>query len=86
MKPRIRDYIDLYFIMQKYNYSLEKLILDAKAKFDWHIDKINLISQFTRIKDFEELEFPKMLVPFNTFKFPSVPFKVRLIALCALDI
>lgn len=51
--------------MQKYNYSLEKLILDAKAKFDWHIDKINLISQFTRIKDFEELEFPKMLVPFN---------------------
>lgn len=63
MKPRARDYVDLYFIMKRKKYSLEKLILDAKAKFDWHIDKVNLASQFLRVKDFSE--FPKMLVPFE---------------------
>lgn len=61
MKPRGRDYVDLYFIIQKKDYSLEKLILDAKAKFDWDIDKINLASQFLRVKELAEpLE---MLVP-----------------------
>lgn len=65
MKPRNRDYIDLYFVMKKYDYSLEKLISDAKAKFDWHIDKINLANQFIRIKDIKDAELPKMLVPLD---------------------
>ena len=63
MKPRGRDYIDLYFILKQANYSLEKLILDAKAKFDWDIDKINLASQFIRVKEFKET--PLMLKPFS---------------------
>jgi len=63
MKPRARDYIDLYFVMGKEPYSLEKLISDAKIKFDWHIDKTNLASQFLRVKDFTD--FPRMLVPFE---------------------
>ncbi|MDO8657923.1 MAG: nucleotidyl transferase AbiEii/AbiGii toxin family protein [Candidatus Levybacteria bacterium] len=65
MKPRVRDYIDLYFIMQKFDYSLEKLILDSKAKFDWHIDKVNLANQFIRVKDIKEKELPKILIPFD---------------------
>lgn len=67
MKPRMRDYIDLYFILKNENYSLKELIINAKAKFDWHIDPINLSSQFLRIKDFlnNTPDFPKMLVPFN---------------------
>lgn len=65
MKPRSRDYVDLYFIMQQFNYHLEKLILDAKAKFDWDIDKMNLISQFLRVKDIKSTDFPKMLVTFD---------------------
>lgn len=65
MKPRTRDYVDLYFIMKNKNYPLLKLILDAKAKFDWDIDKITLASQFTKVKDFKESEFPKMLIPFD---------------------
>lgn len=65
MKPRIRDYIDLYFIMKKFEYSLNKLVLDAKAKFDWHIDPVTLESQFLRVKSFDQSDFPKMLVPFN---------------------
>ncbi len=67
MKPRMRDYIDLYFILKNENYSLKDLIINAKAKFDWHIDPINLSSQFLRVKDFlkNKQDFPKMLVPFN---------------------
>ena len=54
MKPRARDYVDLYFIMKEKNYSLRRLILDAKAKFDWDIDRVNLASQFIRVKEFQE--------------------------------
>ncbi len=66
MKPRIRDYIDVYFILQREKYNLNDLIINAKAKFDWDIDRVNLASQFIRIKDFlkEKKDFPKMLVKF----------------------
>ncbi len=62
-KPRSRDYLDLYFIMQKYDYPLDKLILDAKAKFDWHIDRITLASQFVKVKDTDESAM--VIIPFN---------------------
>lgn len=62
-KPRSRDYLDLYFIMRKYKYPLAKLILDAKAKFDWDIDKITLASQFIKVKDIDESSM--LLIPFN---------------------
>ncbi len=65
MKPRTRDYIDIYFIMKKKNYSLQKLIMDAKAKFDWNIDRATLASQFIKVKDIKKEELPKMLVPFE---------------------
>lgn len=67
MKPRLRDYIDLYFIFKKEQYDLNELIINSKAKFDWDIDRVNLVSQFLRAKDFleETKAFPKMLVPFN---------------------
>lgn len=63
MNPRTRDYVDLYFIMQKYNYSLEKLILDAKAKFDWHIDPLLLGAKLKKATQITDL--PKMIVPFE---------------------
>lgn len=65
MKPRARDYIDLYFILTKFRYNLSKLILDAKAKFDWHIDPVTLSSQFLKVKGFPKSEFPKMLISFD---------------------
>lgn len=65
MKPRTRDYIDLYFIFKKEKFDLNKLILLAKAKFDWNIDKINLANQFIRIKDIKLEDYPKVLVPFK---------------------
>lgn len=66
MKPRSRDFIDLYLILDREKYVLEKLIMDAKIKFDWHIDPITLSSQFLRVKDLTEL--PTMLIPFDRGK------------------
>lgn len=63
MQPRSRDYLDLYLIMQKYGYSLNKLILAAKAKFDWHIDRVTLASQFIKATDFDESSM--MIIPFS---------------------
>ena len=64
MSPRDRDYIDLYFIIKSGNFSLNQLILDAKIKFDWHIDKLTLVSQLLRVKEIKVLETPKIIVPF----------------------
>ncbi len=63
MKPRSRDFVDLYFILTREKYSLDELIIAAKTKFDWHIDKTTLASQFIRVKDFPEE--PLMLVPLD---------------------
>lgn len=63
MNPRTRDYVDLYFIFKESDFTLGNLIMDAKAKFDWHIDSLLLgakLRKATRITD-----LPKMLVPFN---------------------
>lgn len=76
MKPRTRDYIDLYFIMKKENYLLPRLILDAKAKFDWDIDKVNLGSQFSRVRDLKNEDFPKMVVPFERHDMESFFLKL----------
>ena len=60
---RSRDFIDLYFIMKKLNYSLEQLMKDARNKFDWNVDRITLASQFARVNEITEL--PTMLVEFD---------------------
>jgi len=65
VSPRDRDYIDLYFIMKSGNFNLSQLIRDAKIKFDWHIDKLTLVSQLLRVKEIKILETPKILVPFD---------------------
>ncbi len=65
MRTRGRDFIDIYFIMKTFNYQLGQLIKDAKVKFDWHIDKITLASQFVKAKEIKDEDLPKMLTPFN---------------------
>lgn len=65
INPRDRDYIDLYFIMKSGNFKLNQLIIDAKAKFDWDIDRLTLVSQLLRVKEIEILETPKIIVPFD---------------------
>lgn len=65
-KPRSRDFIDLYFIFQKQNYDLKKLLIVTKTKFDWPIDPLGLASQFLRAGEFSDE--PIMLVPYNKQK------------------
>lgn len=63
MKPRARDFIDLYFIIQKYHYHISELVVFAKAKFDWHIDAVQLGSRFLAAS--ESTDFPRMIKPLD---------------------
>ncbi len=66
MKPRARDFVDLYFLLNGIGcpvYSLSRLISYAKAKFDWHIEPVQLGENFAKVVTFSD--FPKMLVPFK---------------------
>ena len=60
-KPRTRDFIDLYFILQKdKGLSLDDLIKKAQIKFGNYIDPIQLGAQYMKAKEFQD--FPRMLV------------------------
>ena len=65
IKPRARDYVDIYFILQQKDTDLRlsRLIQLAKVKFDWHIGPVQLGENFTKVITVKDL--PKMLVPFN---------------------
>lgn len=63
MKPRARDFIDLFFILRKAEYQMEDLIIFAKTKFDWHIDPIQLGSRFQIAA--QTTDYPRMLVPID---------------------
>jgi predicted nucleotidyltransferase component of viral defense system len=73
-KPRQRDFVDLYFIFKKQKYSLKRLIILAKTKFDWHIDPIQLGQTFTQVVSLEDM--PKMLVPFDKKKMENFFLKL----------
>jgi len=55
-----RDYIDLYCILQREKeWSIQKLIKKAKIKFDWHIDPLQLATQFIKVG--KAGDYPKMI-------------------------
>lgn len=58
-KPRARDFIDLYFILQKENWQISDLIKKAKIKFDWHIDALQLGARFLQAKEVKD--YPRMI-------------------------
>ncbi len=63
MKPRARDFIDIYFILRQEKFSLNDLILKAKAKFDWHIDPVQFGVRLTQAA--ETSDYPRMLKKIN---------------------
>lgn len=63
MKPRAREYVDIYFIVKKTNYTLKELVKFTKIKFDWHIEPLQLSRRFLEVLSFTD--YPIMLVPFN---------------------
>lgn len=56
---KARDYIDLYCICKKEELTIGDLIKTAKIKFDWHIDPIQLGTQFIKAKEAED--YPHMI-------------------------
>lgn len=59
-KPRSRDFIDLYFILtEKGEWSIDELISKARAKFDYHIDPLQLASQFVKAETLKD--YPRMI-------------------------
>ena len=76
-----RDYIDLYFIIEREDFKINDLILKAKAKFDWNVDPIQLGAQF--VKSGEAEDFPRMIVKEDRKgwqKFFLTPLTIKLLA------
>lgn len=59
MKPRARDFIDIYFLVKEKGYNFKDLLMKAKAKFDWHIDPIQLGSRLLQAREVKD--FPRMI-------------------------
>lgn len=58
-----RDYIDLFFIIREHSFSIKNLVSKAKLKFDWHIDPIQLGTQFIKVRDVKD--YPRMIKPLD---------------------
>lgn len=61
-KPRSRDFMDLYVILKQEKWTIEELIIKAKYKFDWHVDPIQLGSQFLKTPEIKD--YPRLIEPF----------------------
>jgi len=60
-KPRARDFIDLYCIMQQQNWTISDLSQKARIKFDTYIDSLQLGAQFVRADELKD--YPRMITP-----------------------
>ena len=58
-----RDYIDLFFLVQKSEATVADLIKQARIKFDTAIDPLQLGSQFAKAADVRD--YPRMAVPLD---------------------
>ena len=59
-RAKARDYIDLYLLCKQYNLGMAELVKMAKSKFDWHIEPIQLASQF--LKSEKAVDYPRMII------------------------
>lgn len=59
MQPRARDFIDIFFIIKEKNYVLRDLLRQAKIKFDWHIDPLQLGTQLSKAQEVKD--YPRMI-------------------------
>jgi len=59
-RTQARDFVDLYFIFRKGDLVMEDLVSKARAKFDWHIDPLQLGTQFSKVT--EAKDYPRMIM------------------------
>ena len=62
-KPRSRDFIDLYCIMEKEAWTIGDLASKAQVKFDNYLDPLQLGAQFLRAT--ELLDYPTLVIPMD---------------------
>lgn len=61
-KPRSRDFIDLYAILQKEkDWTIDDLTRKAQIKFDSFLDPLQLSAQFTKAETLKD--YPRVLIP-----------------------
>lgn len=59
-KPRSRDFIDLYSILaEKKEWTIDELVVKARAKFDYDVAPLQLASQFVRAEVLKD--YPRMI-------------------------
>lgn len=58
-RTQARDYVDLFVICQERHFTVAELVAKAKIKFDWHVDPIQLGTQFS--KAVEAPDFPRLI-------------------------
>lgn len=62
-RTKARDFIDLFFLCKEAGFSISDLIKKAKIKFDWHIDPLQLGTQFIKVE--EAKDYPRMIKKLN---------------------
>ncbi|MEK9173502.1 MAG: nucleotidyl transferase AbiEii/AbiGii toxin family protein [Patescibacteria group bacterium] len=62
-RTQARDFIDLYLIYQEKGFRIGDLATKAKIKFDWHIDPLQLGTQFLKVR--EAIDYPRMIRDLN---------------------
>lgn len=58
-RTKARDFIDLFFLCKEAGFSISDLIKKAKIKFDWHIDPLQLGTQFIKVEEVKD--YPRMI-------------------------
>ncbi len=58
-RSKARDYIDLYAICKQEQWTIKDLVAKVRIKFDWHIDPVQLGTQFTKAIDVKD--YPRMI-------------------------
>lgn len=57
--PRARDFIDVYLIVKEKGYAFRELLNNARNKFDWHTDPLQLATRFFLAESVKD--FPRMI-------------------------
>ncbi len=72
--PRTRDFMDLYFIIKEKGWNFFELLKKARAKFDWHIDPVNLGSQLMKCQN--KGDYPRLLEKVNDKEWQDFYLKI----------
>lgn len=63
-KPRARDFIDVYCILQKeHTWTMDDLLKKARLKFDWHVDPLAFGTQLLKAQTIADLPRMRLRLP-----------------------